>query len=116
MVESGIVIMEKPESVSWDEIHELIDAAHSTNRAAGINMVNSAMTGEQLRKRIGSGKCFVAYVDGVLAGTCSLEIREVSSWYSKHSKVGHLIFAGVRPEFRGLGVYAALSRYREQAA
>ena len=48
-----IKIMEKPEWVSWDDIHQLLLAAHKKNIEKGIVMKYAQLPGEEIRKKIG---------------------------------------------------------------
>jgi hypothetical protein len=61
MKESSIQIIEKPEWVSWDEIHEVVWEAHANNREKGIIMSYPSLSGEEIKNMIGDhGKMFLA--------------------------------------------------------
>ena len=47
-----IRIMEKPDYVSWDEIHDVLWAAHKENRDAGMHMKYPGLPGDQLEIHI----------------------------------------------------------------
>ena len=54
---SEIQIIEKPDWLSWDEIHDVLWKAHEQNRNNCINMSFPALSGEKIRERIeGKGK------------------------------------------------------------
>ena len=59
-----IQIIEKPDWVSWDEIHQVLWKAHEQNRQKGMFMGLPAKSTEELQKCVeGKGKMFVA-LDG----------------------------------------------------
>ena len=64
-MKENILMQEKPEWVSWDEIHDVLWKAHAVNREHGMNMAFPALPGDKIREKIeGHGKMFVAF--GVL--------------------------------------------------
>ena len=59
-MDSGIQIMEKPDWVSWDEIHEVLWRAHEKNREKGIIMAYPSLSGEEIKNKIGNkGKILI---------------------------------------------------------
>lgn len=111
----GIRYLEKPESVSYDEIHEVLYAAHAVNRAKGMNMHNAELSGEELKESIEgkNGKCYVAMDGDRVVGTTSYELRSRNRWYAKGT-IPYLTKAGVLPEYNGKGVYKTLAKYRDE--
>ena len=70
---SGMQVMEKPEWVSWDEIHEVLWKAHEQNRKKGVIMSYPSLSGEEIKNKIGDkGKLFVAIEDNKVIGTLAL--------------------------------------------
>ena len=68
-----IVVMPKPDWISWDDIHQLLLSAHKKNIDKGIVMGTSQLSGLELEKRVGElGRCFVALADDTLVGTTSV--------------------------------------------
>ncbi len=62
--------MEKPEWVSWDEIHEVLWKAHEKNREKGIIMASPSLSCEEIKNKIGNkGKMFLAIVGDKVVGT-----------------------------------------------
>lgn len=111
-----VEIIEKPDSISWDEIHEILLKAHADNRSKGIYMRTADLSGEELRERLGDdGICYVAIVDGQLAGTASIKFCERRRWYV-NGTIGDFMLTGVVPGFGGHGIYSALCQAREDAA
>lgn len=113
---SNILISEKPDWVSWDDIHEVLWKAHASNRANGIAMRKPSLPGDEIKKEIGEkGKMFVALVDGQLAGTAAIVPKEGKMWYN-NGTYGYLCFASVLPECLGEGIYGSLISERERVA
>lgn len=111
-----IVIMEKPESVSYEEIHEVLYRAHESNRQKGFVVRTALMTGEQLEKHIGpNGKCFVAMDGDKVVGTVSYRIRNRSFWCVKGPVVDRIL-GGVLPEYKGMHISTMLFKAVHDAA
>ena len=47
-----ILIIEKPDYITWDEIKACIWSAHSENRSKGIIMGNPSLPADEIRKII----------------------------------------------------------------
>jgi len=113
---NNIQILEKPDWVSWDDIHELLWNAHAENRKNGVFMRYPTLSGEEIRLRVeGTGKMFCAFVDGKMVGTGAIVAKSFKLWFTKKSEVfGYQCFAAVLPEYTGKGIYKLLNLYREQ--
>ena len=110
----NIVITEKPDWVSWDDIHEVLMAAHAENREKGIVMSFPLLPGEAIKEKIGNeGKMLVALDNDKLVGTAALIHKQTSFWFGKH-QFGYCCFDSVIPEYNGLGVYKQLCVEREK--
>ena len=109
-----IQVLEKPNWVSWDDIHEVLIKAHASNRANGINMRKPSLPGEEIAKEIGNdGKMFVALDDKQVVGAGAIIPKCISSWY--HSGIyGYMCFGSVMPEYSGNGIYCSLLAAREK--
>ena len=108
-----IQIIEKPDWVSWDEIHEVLWAAHSKNRENGIIMAFPSLAGDEIREKIGNeGKMFVAMDGDKVIGTVGLIKGNAKRWYT-NGNYGHLCFAAVLPGYEGEGIYRSLNEKRE---
>ena len=58
----NIRIEEKPDWMSWDDVHELLAEAHQSNFKKGIILKYALMPGEQIRKKLGEeGCCWIAF-------------------------------------------------------
>lgn len=109
-----VQVVEKPDWVSWDEIHDVIWKAHESNRQQGINMRFPALPGEEIKKRVeGNGKMFVALDGNKVVGTAALRTKKASLWCGK-GEYAYLCFASVLPEYSGRGIYKQLYEYIER--
>ncbi len=108
--QNKITYCEKPEWISYDDIHDVLWDANTANREDGFVLSTSKMNGEQLKNRIGSdGHCFVALSDGNVIGTLSIRYIKRNSWFAK-GKVADYMLAGVKQEFQGYHVNSTLSK------
>ena len=109
-----IKVMEKPEWISWDDIRELILAAHKKNIAKGMTMRTTQESGEELQKRLGKdGKCYVALCGDKLVGTTSVCFQKGHSWYDKGQLVAHSMLSAILPKYQGLGITDDLNQLRD---
>ena len=107
-------ILEKPDWISWDDIHDVIWTAHEQNRRKGIVMRYPSLKGDEIRQRIeGKGKMFVAFDGNILVGTAAYVIQNHSLWCGR-GKYAHYCFASILPDYQGLGIYKRLCLHREQ--
>lgn len=115
---SKIQIVEKPDWVSWDDIHEVLWTAHAENRNNGVVMRYPSLSGEEIKNKIeANGKMFCAIVNGKLAGTAAIMTKKVKYWYNKVPEtIAYLCFASVLPEYAGKGIYKQLNMTREKEA
>lgn len=98
---NAITIMEKPEWITFEDIHNLLYKAHEQNRKRGFHVATAEMTGDELKNRIGEdGKCFVALDDKKLVGTTSYRIIKMNNRFI-HEEVVDWILLGVLEEYRG---------------
>ena len=112
-----IQIIEKPDWVSWDDIHDVLWKAHAKNREKGIIMPNPGFPGDIIRKMVVEdhhGQMYVALVDGKLVGTAAIYIRETNQWYWR-GKCAYCCFIAVLPQYNGMGIYTALNAMLERA-
>ncbi len=100
-----IKIMQKPDWVSWDDIHELLLEAHKKNIKNGIVLKNAQIPGQEIKKRLGEdGMCWVAYNGDKLVGTHSVSFFMGKNWWNKGKKVAHGCFTGILKEYQGIGI------------
>ena len=112
--EKSIQIIEKPDWVSWDEIHDVLWKAHAQNREKGINMSFPALPGEKIKEMIeGKGKMLVAFCDGKVVGTAAIKVKHANLWCGTDN-YAYCCFASVLPEYNGKGVYKRFNLEREK--
>ena len=111
-----INIAEKPDWVSWDEIHNVLWRAHEENRSKGVVMDNNSLPGDIIREIIGKdGKLFVALDGDIVVGTLALIKKNGEKWYCS-GYYGHLCFGAVLSEYSGKGIYRSLYQLAEKTA
>lgn len=115
-MESNIQIVEKPDWVTWDEVHEVLVKAHAQNRANGINMRKPTLPGEEIAKEVGNeGKMFVALDGRRVVGTSAIVVKRKSYWCGgKQDCYASVCFDSVLPEYNGLGIFKKLDLRREK--
>ena len=115
-MDKEIIIREKPDWVSWEDIKKCLYDSHAINRAAGINMTHYQWSNEKIRDFIGTnGVTLVALYNEKVVGTASIKEQTLSRWYVK-GLCGYSCFAAVLPEYSGLGIYKQLDLKREEIA
>ena len=112
----NIKIQAKPETVSWEEIRQVIWESHKENRERGLHMRYPSLSGEEMKEVVGDdGQCFVAMDGDKVVGTCSYTLKNRKSWYGKNGPVAYLLLAAILPEYHGRGIYSRLLACREQS-
>lgn len=114
---SSIRIIEKPDWISWDEIHQVIWDSHAQNRKNGIVMRYPSLPGDKIRDKIGEqGIMLVALTeDDRLVGTAAFFPKAIRTWFGKYT-YAYCCFAAVLPAFSGRGIYKALCARQEELA
>ena len=112
-MDKQINIVTKPDWVTWDEIKKCLYDAHADNRAKGLNMTHYLWSASKIQEFIGAhGVMLVALDENKVVGTAALAEREGKAWYAKGT-YAYMCFAGILPEYRGLGLYKVLIKERE---
>lgn len=113
-----VELLEKPDWISWDDIHEVLWKAHEENREKGMNMAFPALSGEKILENLekNQGKMIVALNDNnnVIA-TAAIKVKRANLWCG-NGDYAYLCFASILPEYRGKGIYQSLTAYREKEA
>lgn len=113
---SDIQIIEKPDWVTWDEIHDVLWMAHAENRNNGVVMRYPSLSGEEIRQKIeGNGKMLVAMDGNKVIGTAAIIVKAYHLWCGK-GDYAYCCFASILPEYNGKGIYKALDLKREEFA
>lgn len=109
-----IKCMLKPDWISWDEVQECQRKAQETNNKKGFQMQVQTITGEDLRKGVGDGYCFVALDGKKVVGTASLKfLKSYFHWWTR-KKVAYTCFDAILPEYRGTDVFFGLEDIRNK--
>lgn len=107
-MDESIRIMERPEWISYEEIHSLLLTAHERNRTEGFHVKTVEMTGEELEKHIGkNGMCFVAVDGEKLVGVTAVRIVERHNKFVD-GRVADQILVAVLPDYSGRSISSAL--------
>ncbi len=115
-MEEAIQIIEKPDWVSWEDIHNVIWLSHKTNRERGINMIHAAFSGKEIEDYLApTGKMYLAIQGSRVIGVIASKEKKAKFWFGTGVFV-YCCFAAVLPEFRGKGVYGALMKQQERIA
>ena len=99
-----IKVIHKPDDISWDAIHEVLEQAHKVNKKRGFEMINANLSGEQIKNKVGDGICVVAMDGEKVVGTQSVSIKVGDRWYSKGKKVAHFCLTGILQRYQGYGI------------
>lgn len=109
-----VIIKQKPDEISWDELAECQQKAHVSNKAMGVNMACADYSGEQLRTSAEKGTTLVALNDvGHVVGMLSF-IYKNNKWWWYEGIAAYVCFVAVSPEYKGKGVYRSLREYAEK--
>lgn len=97
----NIVIIEKPDSISYEQIQATIHSAHDSNKKKGLNYRTADLTAEELEKELGKNSvCYVAMDGDNVAGT-------ITAQYKRKKKAGLSVnyacigYLGVSPDYKG---------------
>ena len=108
-----IVIQQKPESVSWDVIRDIVYKAHESNRNKGVDIQNAHLSSEQLKESLGAdGVCFVALDGNKVVATSSVAFHTLNRWFARGQKVGYGTLSAVLPEYKGQHLFSKLEQMR----
>lgn len=117
MAGKEIMVLERPETVSWEEISFVLKQAHAENVKNGILLPYSALPPDKLFAKTEGrgGKMLVALDDGKVIGTGAVAIIDKCLWCGK-GKYAYCFLDAVLPEYRGKGVYRQIVSWQEKYA
>lgn len=105
-----VKIIQKPDSISWEDIHNLLLAAHKRNIEKGIVLKFAQMSGEEIEEKLGEeGRCWVALDGEKLVGTTSVSFFIGKGWWNNGKKVAHGCFTGILKSYQGTGILEELN-------
>ena len=106
---NNIVIVERPDWVSWEDIKQCLVDAHAVNRVAGINMAHYQWPAERIKDSVGENGTMLVALDGnKVVGTAAIVEKKGKSWYAP-GRYAYLCFAGILPEYSGQGILLSFS-------
>ena len=117
-MDTSIVISEKPDWVSWDEISSVLKKSHQVNLKDGIKMALHTHSSDYLREKVeGQGKMFVALDGDKLVGTAALIKKRFKFWFDKEATdYAYVCLDSVLPDYSHHGIFRMLDAQREAAA
>ncbi len=116
MSDTSIIIVPKPDNVSWQEVKNCLVVAHEINRKNGINMSHYQWPAEQIGEYVASsGEMFLAMDGDKVVGTLGIKERVGNYWYAK-GKYAYLCFGSIIPSYKGRGIYKSLNEVCEEYA
>ena len=116
-MDSDFIVQEKPDSLSWEAINQVLKAAHKKNADKGIYMGHPFWPTAKLEELVTkeNGKLFVVYHNNLLVGTGAVIFRERNLWFGSGTFAFNCLGA-VLPEYAGKGIYKELTLTRERYA
>ncbi len=108
---SEVIVMERPDFISWEDIRQTLADAHKNNIKHGLVVRSTTLSGDQLRKQVADGKCFVALDGNKLVGVAAVRIKTYNKWFCQ-GKVAHFLLDSVLPDYQGAGIYSQLQKKR----
>lgn len=106
-----IIVMERPDYVSWEDIRQTLADAHKNNINHGLVVRSTTLSGDQLREQVADGKCFVALDDDKVVGVAAVRIKPCNQWFF-HGEVAHFLLGATLPNYQGKGIYSRLQECR----
>lgn len=106
-----IQYLEKPDWVSWDSVHECLVKAHAINEKKGFHMKNQDLDGEDIKRKLQDGHCFVAMLGTKVIGVHGLSFIRVNHWWARET-VAYTCLDAILPEYIGTDVFFELQDLR----
>jgi GNAT superfamily N-acetyltransferase len=106
-MENELIIIPKPDYISWEEITALLHLAHEERAQEGLYYGAYTQTVEKTIRRVGDGVCLVALLDGKLVGTATLQIQS-----EKGKKYAYGSQLAVHPSYKRYGIGSILDKKR----
>lgn len=100
-----IRVLPKPDSLSDDELWQMIYASHERNRQQGLKINTRISDGRTLRQHMGDqAVTWVAYAGDTPAGTVSARIEQGQHRLLRGRQTVYLMHLAVLPAFSGRGI------------
>ncbi|MFR3332102.1 MAG: GNAT family N-acetyltransferase [Odoribacter splanchnicus] len=97
-----IMILSRPDYISWDDITGLLHRAFACHLQNGLTYSACTQTAEYTEKRVGNGICIVALLEDKLVGTATLHFK---------GKSAHLTQVATDPDYRQYRIGRQLQDY-----
>ena len=112
-----ILVVEKPETVSWKEISAVLRQAHARNDQQGIVSRYPHLPPDQLQQQVEGhgGKLFVALDAGRVVGTGAV-IRVEKELWCHHGSYAYCFLDAVLPDYAGKGIFRRIEACQQQQA
>lgn len=115
--EDEIRIIERPESVSYDDLYALIYRSHSVLREKGLVLNADIASGDDFKEHIGENAvCFVAMSGDTPVGTVSGHMVEKKWRGTRNYKIMYMMHLAVLPEYSGRHLGTELMQHVEAVA
>lgn len=104
-------VIEKPDTITWEDLAKCQQQAHISNIASGIQMKCASYSAEELKEKASNGTTLVALDNsGNLSGMLTIDVGSINRWWHK-GEAAEICYVAVAPEFQGQGVYKLLGCY-----
>lgn len=112
-----IEIIERPESVSWEQVSFVLKKAHEDNVRNGIVLPYPQLPPWEIKEKIEGqgGVLFVALSGEQLVATGAVRIIKKNIWCGS-GDYAYCCFAAVLPEYAGRGIYRRIEIAEEEYA
>lgn len=106
-----LLIVEKPNSISYEDIQNILRRAHSVNKEKGMNFLTADQSVDRLIERLSNnGKCYVVLTqEGKLVGTNSVTEKIINKWYFK-GRIAYFELTGLDPQYQGKHIGSQMYR------
>ncbi|MCD6249415.1 MAG: GNAT family N-acetyltransferase [candidate division Zixibacteria bacterium] len=113
-----ITIRQLSDTDSLEDLTELLHRAYKILADMGLKYVATYQSIEITRKRLKNGTCFVAELDGQIAGTVLYRKpgQPKGCAFYERPDVAHVSQMGVEPDLQRRGIGAKLMRHAEESA
>lgn len=113
---TSVTIIEKPDSVSYDEIASVLHDAHKSNIEKGMHFSAAAQSGDEIRKHLhGSGRFYIAAIGNAVVGVGAVRFRQIDKWFHQ-GYCADIVSVGIRSAYKGQGISKLLFSKLEQEA
>lgn len=104
-----VVLEPRPYWVTWKQLQQLLNKAHETNMQKGMVYATYNQSVDKLKEKCINSVVLVVWVDGELAGTCTVQFRTINHWYHQ-GNIGLLKLLAVLPDYRNCRLASLLTK------